>query len=207
MFWPIFTVLPVATVIYSTTGSLSRQQSAVLLQILHNLKVHTLQFDVKFQLKHSMFTHTLLECERHGVDVSQNRWRGTAKKYLDCFIPVKKLFSGFIGILLLWSNHTNSNWSRIWLSRRPFCSSTRPNPLTTKMVVKPRTRSKRKKRWCSIPMQQWITWNCRQANCSRAFLLSIHPVYYSVLRLSSRDFRLPPQCGWGRSSGDVERLC
>jgi hypothetical protein len=45
-----------------------------------------------------------------------------------------------------------------------------PNPPTTKMAVRPRKKSKRKKRWCSILMQQWITRNCRQANSRRASL-------------------------------------
>lgn len=123
-----------------------------------------------FNVRHSMFTHT------PGMWKTRSRrfprGKGERGKSIWEFLFQLKKFLGFIGILLLWSNHTNSNWSRIWLSRRPFCSSTTPNPPTTK-VVKPRTKSKRKMRRCSILMQQWIIWNCRLANSSRLFYFQI----------------------------------
>lgn len=172
MFSPIFTVLPVATVIYSTTGSLSLKRNAVLLQILHNRKIHTLQLDVKFQRRHSMFTHTAgmwkTRSRRFPKEVNRN-----GGKSIWNFLFQLKSSSWVWSLVKLYKQ----NWSRIWLSWRPFCSSTTPNPPTTKMVVKPRTKSKRKMWWCSILMQQWIIRSCRQANSSRAFLLSKHPVY------------------------------
>jgi hypothetical protein len=82
MFSPIFAVLPVATVIYSTTGSLSLKRNAVLLQILHNLKVHTLQFDVKFNVS-TPRSHT--HCW-NVKDTESTRWRGTAEKSISNFL-------------------------------------------------------------------------------------------------------------------------
>jgi len=204
MFSPIFTVLLVATVIYSTTGSLSLKRNAVLLQILHNLKVHTLQFDVKFQRKHK-FTHIAGMWKTRGRRFPKEVKSNGGKSIWNFLFQLKNCSWVWSAYFFLGTTTQTETGVGYGFRGGHSVRLRRPTYRRRKWLSSP-SRKVSKMRWCSILMQQWITRNYRQANSSRAFLLSNHPVYYSVLRLTSRDFMLPPRCSWDRSFGEVERL-